>query len=426
MNRVLELKQKRGEVAQQAKDLIKLAQDQQRAMTTEESDKYDALLKDVVGFTRTLDAMTRETELDKALEDVKGAARERRGAGQGDEAKAEEREAFKEWLRGGEQFVDPERRSLLKPGLSSSTDFRPSAGQTRAAQSALTGSLGGYLVPQGFWSQVIEALKYYGGMFEAGCTIISTDMGNDLPIPVENDTSIMGQELAENSPETTQEKTFGQVVMKAYKYSSRMIAVPIELLQDSGVDIEGLIVRNLATRLGRIQNLRFTTGDGNGRPRGVTIDATEGVTAATGHTLDVIYDYLVGLKYSVNRSYRSNAKWMMGDAMLQVILKLKDSQGRPLILDYLNALQAGEPEKILGQPIVINNDMADPAANAKTILYGDFRNYWIRRVMNMLMMRLTERYAEAGQVAFLAFMRTDGRMVDAGTHPIKYYAQSAS
>ncbi len=337
-------------------------------------------------------------------------------------------EVFRTFLRFGPAAVSAELRQHLIPGNQYAPNFRASEmpQEFRAAQSELTGALGGYVGPQGFYPEVQTALKYYNGILQAGPTQITTSMGNDLPIPTSNDTSNEGQILGESSPETTLEIPFSQVIMKAFKYSTRLILVPIELLQDSGVDIQAYIVKQLGVRLGRITNRHFTVGTGTGQPRGVVIDATLGKAGTTGQTATVIYDDLVDLKYSVDRSYRQNGKWMMNDATLSYILKLKDQNLRPLILDYLQTLQAGEPEKILGQQLVVNPYMADMGVSAKSILYGDFSCYWVRWVMSLMMMRLTERYADAGQVAFLGFMRADGRMVDAGTHPLKYYQNAAS
>ena len=70
--------------------------------------------------------------------------------------------------------------------------------------------------------------------------------------------------------------------------------------------------------------------------------------------------------------------------------------------------------------------MAAMAANAKSILFGDFTRYYVRIVLGMQLMRLVERYADALQIGFLAFMRADGNLLDAGTHPIVYYSNSAT
>jgi HK97 family phage major capsid protein len=419
-NQILELKQKRTAAIGKASEILKrAAADSNRALTVEEQTEWDGHVNEATRYKETLDREERMAAMDTAIQETRGRAQEDTGIGAEEQA-----EIFRSWIRHGIDGVEPDRRSLLIRGSGTAYDFH--APQLRAAQSELTNNLGGYVVPQGFFAEVQEALKFYEGVMEAGPTVINTSMGNDLPIPTSDDTNNEGQILAESSPETTLAIPFDQVTMKAYKYSSRLILVPLELLQDSGVDIQAFIVKRLAERLGRILNRHFTLGTGVSQPRGVTLDATQGKVGANGQTASIIYDDLIDLKYSVNRSYRTNAKWMMADSVLTAILKLHDSNNRPLILDYLQTLQAGEPEKILGQQIVINGHMPDMGVSVKSILYGDFSTYWVRRVMSMLLMRLVERFAEAGQVGFLAFMRADGRMVDAGTHPIKYYQNAAS
>jgi HK97 family phage major capsid protein len=420
MNRILDLKQKRAAALTSAGAVLELAARENRATTAEENQTYDRAYAEALGFKETIDREERQTQVEKLVINSRQQRKEEQGAGDVDE----QREAFIEHIRWGNE-MDPELRSKLFVGSGSKLDFGKS--EKRAAQSAVTGNVGGYVVPQGFYAEVITALKYYSGMMEVGPTIIDTSMGNDLPVPTSNDSSNTGAILAESSPETSLEIPFGQVIMKAYKYSSRLILVPIELLQDAGVDIEAYVVKMLAIRLGRILNTHFTSGSGTSQPRGVLADAVTGKTGAGGQVTTIIYDDIVDLKYSVNRSYRGNGRWMMNDSTLQYILKIKDQNLRPLILDYLTTLQEGEPERLLGQPLIVNNDMpalgttGSPAVGNQSLLYGDFSNYWVRRVMAMLLLRLVERFAEAGQVAFVAFLRMDGRMIDAGTHPIKAY-----
>jgi HK97 family phage major capsid protein len=71
-----------------------------------------------------------------------------------------------------------------------------------------------------------------------------------------------------------------------------------------------------------------------------------------------------------------------------------------------------------------NNDMASTlvAAN-KTVLFGDFSKYIVRRVRSIRLRRLVERYADTDQEGFVAFVRADGGLLDAGTHPVKYLIQ---
>jgi HK97 family phage major capsid protein len=114
---------------------------------------------------------------------------------------------------------------------------------------------------------------------------------------------------------------------------------------------------------------------------------------------------------------------MMSDTALKLVKKLKDGIGRPL---WMPGLAVKEPDTINSYPYVINQDMATPAASAKPVVFGDFTNYFMRRVAGVQVLRLTERFADSNQVAFLAFQRWDGQLIDAGTHPVKYLQNSAS
>jgi HK97 family phage major capsid protein len=323
--------------------------------------------------------------------------------------------AFGAYLRFGVDGLSAEQKQIMRA--------RFQQGDIRAAQTVTT-SGGGYLVPQGFSGQLEEALKSFGGMLEAA-EIVNTESGNPLPWPTVNDTGNVGELLGINTAAASQDFSFGQVNLNAYKYSSKIVLVPIELLQDSAFDLNAFVARKLAERIGRIWNTHFTVGTGSGQPNGVVTAATSGKVGTTGQTTSVIYDDLVDLFHSVDPAHRASkgCRFMLNDASLKVIKKIKDSQGRPL---WQAGLAGGTPDMILDKPYTINQDVATMAANAKSILFGDFSKYKIRRVMDTTVLRLTERYAEFGQVGFIAFSRADGNLIDAGSHPVTYYANSAT
>jgi HK97 family phage major capsid protein len=66
------------------------------------------------------------------------------------------------------------------------------------------------------------------------------------------------------------------------------------------------------------------------------------------------------------------------------------------------------------------------AANAKSVLFGNFQNYFIRDIApSMQMMVLRERYADYLQVGYIAFLRSDGNLISAAS-PIVVYSNSAT
>ena len=126
---------------------------------------------------------------------------------------------------------------------------------------------------------------------------------------------------------------------------------------------------------------------------------------------------------------------MFSDAMLKILKKLVDGNNRPLWQAGLTAsfgegaavdLLAAKPT-ILSHPYIINQDMAVPAANAYSILFGDLSLYKCRKIGNgATIMRLTERYADYLQQGFLGWLRSDMQLLNAGTNPICVGQQSST
>lgn len=297
----------------------------------------------------------------------------------------------------------------------------------RNTMSVGTSAQGGYTVPTEVATAVADALKAFGGM-RSCAEVFRTAAGNDINFPTSDGTSETGELIGENTTATGADPSFGVATLKTYKFSSKIVAVPFELLQDSSIDMEAFIRGRLAQRLGRITNTKFTVGTGTGEPNGVVTAASSGKVGTTGQTATVIFDDLVDLVHSIDPAYRNlgNCKFMMNDASLKVIRKLKDTAGRPIFLPGYDGLGKAMPDTVLGYPIVINQDIATMAANAKSILFGDFTFYKIRDVMDMQMFRFDDSaYIKLGQIGFLAWMRSGGNFVDVGG-AVKYYANSAT
>jgi HK97 family phage major capsid protein len=314
------------------------------------------------------------------------------------------------------------QRSGLELGnnrLSFKLNAKAPKNQSEARAQSLTAAAGGYTVPQGFINQLEASLLAFGGMREVA-TILRTAEGNDLPIPTVSDHSNVGAILAENTQVAEQDVTFGQITLKAYKYSSKLIRVSAELLQDSAIDLESFIGGALGERVARVLNSHFTIGTNSSQPQGI-IASGAGVTAASATA--ITYGELVDLQHSVDPAYRGNAKFMMHDSTFKAIRKLLDGQNRPI---FQPDITAASPGTLLGSPIVINQDCATIAASAKAVFFGDFSKYLIRDVQDFTLLRLEERYADYHQVGFVGFSRHDGRILDAGTDPIKHLVMAAA
>lgn len=292
----------------------------------------------------------------------------------------------------------------------------------RNAMSTTTPAEGGYTVPAEIAAMVIDKLKAYGGMREVA-EIISTESGNALNFPTSDGTAEVGEIVGENAAATLGETTFGTIPLNVFKYSSKKIALPVELIQDSAIDVIAFVVDRLAARIARIQNTHFTVGAGTTLPDGIMLKAATGVTGATGTTLTVTYDSLVDLKHSVNRAYRANAKYMMNDLSVAIVSKLKDTTGRPI---WVPSVDVGAPDTLLGHAVQTNDDVAVMAANAKSIAFGDLSKYMIRDVAGSTSLRRFDdsAFALLGQVGFCGWTRSGGNLVD--TAAVRVYVNSAT
>lgn len=411
-----------------ADEIVARVTTEDRAFTDVEQKELTELQDKIVELGKRSDLIKRQAEVGGKLEEPgKGKTQRENGKPGGERAEtdadgeAAENEkryakAFGLYIRSGMGALSDEQRSSLQRGFATLPADAPEVRD----MSAVTGQTGGFTVPQGFITNIEVAMKDFSGIRKTKATIMPTGAGNDIPYPTVNDTNNEGEQVEENQATTQQDPTgFGQVMFKSYLFSSKLVLVPIQLLQDTVIPIEGLLARLLGERLGRITNRRFTSGTGANQPQGMVTGSVLGKTAAGGAA--VTYDELVDLQHSVDPAYRQGAEWMFHDLTFAALRKLKDSDGRPIWMPAMNSgMAGGAPGLLMDAPYAINNHMDVMASGKKSILWGQMSKYHIREVRQVVLVRLAERYAEKFQVGFFAFLRADGRIVDAGANPIKH------
>ena len=295
-------------------------------------------------------------------------------------------------------------------------------GEVRA-QTVGTTTAGGYTVPQGFLPEIIRSMLAWGPMTDPTLVReIVTATGNPLPIPTTNDTSKVGVLLAEATAATSEgDVVFGQKQLDAYKYSSGPIQVSMELLQDSAFDMNALLFDLMSERLGRILNSELTTANGSSKPNGVMNATTLGKTAASATA--VTADELIDLYHSVDPAYRASPScvFMFRDATLANIRKLKDGENRYLI-DGLRDGAGVINIAGIAVPYRVNQAMPAMTTGLKSIAFGDFKKYAVRRV-NDITIKRSDDFAFTTDVAtFLGLARYDGELLD--TAAIKHLVQA--
>lgn len=411
MSRINQLREQRSTLAKAVRNALEQAPG--KLWTAEHQKTYDENLAEIERIDAEVKRIedTAKLEADDRFDDALAAVEKDR-AKKGAKIDPTSPEAVTAaWLRGGERALSAEQARAFSNTMSTTT-----------------GSEGGYTVPTTIAANLIEALKLYGGMREVAESF-STASGNDMSYPSTDGTSEIGEIVAQNVAAATADISFGTVPLVVYKFGSKVFTIPIELLQDSVIDVVGLVNRRASERIGRAQNQYFTTGSGTNQPWGIVPRATLGKTGTTGQTLTVTYDDLVDLEHSCDPAYRKlGCSYMMNDASVKVIRKLKDSQNRPLYLPAVGPALAGaksEVATINNYPVIVNQDVAVMAANAKSIVFGCLDKYKIRDVLQISLFRFEDSaFMSKGQVGFLAWARAGGNLTD--TAAVKYYANSAT
>jgi len=288
-------------------------------------------------------------------------------------------------------------------------------------------SLGGFTVPEGLMEQIDIALAF----FNTGrnyATVIASPDGREKPHPTVNDSDERGERVDENIEANQGDITFGQVLTKPKLYSSKYIPVSIQLMQDSNENMDALVTRLVAERISRIQSDEFATGSGVGDvPEGIATAALDSTVVLSGSNKPTAND-LLDLKYSVDRAYRQIGHgFLMHDTVLGGIRGLggAETDGRLL---WQPSLAFGEPSTIDGDPYFLNNSLDTTLLTGRPLLYGQLNKFKIHDVAGpgMVIRRLDEIRALQHQVVFLGFMRSDCRLIDAGSGPVKYALQAAA
>ncbi len=271
-----------------------------------------------------------------------------------------------------------------------------------------TAAEGGYLVPDEFERKLIESLDE-NNIFRRLATVIRTDNGT-LKIPVVSSKGTAAW-LDEEAAFTATDDVFSQVTLGAYKVG-RLVKISDELLADSAFNMSNYLANSIGRSIGMKEEEAFLNGTGatGTQPTGLlaaTGGADTGVTAASETAITA--DELIDMQHSVKAPYRGKAVWIMNDATVKLIRKLKlTGTGEYL---WQPSLVAGVPDRILGNPVYTSQYMPTAAAGKKVMLFGDMSYYWVADRGQRVLKRLNELYAANGQVGFLGWHRVDGKLV---------------
>ena len=409
-NTIKEAREQRAKLEADLKSWSEDVKTNKKELTEDEWKKWDQMIDDSRALREHIERLEKKEADEKRL--AEEIFKENIKEPEEKDLKKAQEEAFSRFLKVGTRGLNENERSIVEKLWTENPDVRTAQGTT-------SGAVGGYLIPEGFSNNLERAmLPYLAGL--QYFTTLTTATGNDLPWPTLDDTSNEGEQIDENptSDVSEQAMTFGQQILKAFTYTSKMITVSVQLLQDSAFNLDSLIQSIAGERLGRILNSKFTNGTGTTTIAGILHGATD--SAITGVADDALTrDNILDLMYSVNADYRQRGIFMIADATEKIVRKLAfgSADDRPL---WQASMREGAPDTIEGKPYFVNNKMTGPSAGAYSIAFGDMKKYIIRKVKGNTLVVFREKYMSKLQVGYMIYCRYDGQLLDAGQHPVKY------
>lgn len=381
MKKVLEMREKRAKAWDAAKAFLD-ARVKDGVLSSEDNATYEKMVADVDAMARQIAIEEDRVARDAAMAQPTSSPLTSKPIGENTaqirpRASSEYREDFSRVLRG-----KPMLHNVMSEGVDAD---------------------GGYTVPEEFENQIITGLEE-ANVIRVVAKLITTSVERKIPIAATHSTA---QWTAENAAYTESDPTFGQKTIDAFKLTD-LVKVSIELLQDSMFDIESYLANEFSRAFGVAEEEAFCIGTGSGQPTGIFTanGGTVGVTAGSATAISV--DNIIDLIYALKSSYRRNGVFILRDATVSLLRKLKDGNGVYL---WQPSVQSEQPDRLLGYPLYTSPYAPAVAAGALPIAFGDFNNYWIADRMGRTVQRLNELYAGNGQIGFLGTERVDGKVI---------------
>ncbi|MEO0422604.1 MAG: phage major capsid protein [Pseudomonadota bacterium] len=431
VKRLRELKGKRNKIDTELRTVYDGAEKEDRGFNADEKQTWDNLHQARSDLDQRIEAT--ESMMDEArayAQDVDdyardeygeagdrnpsgriGPSQERSANGQPPaDPEARVRDAFNVFLRGGITACNEEQRNIMMQRAGAVPD------EVRA-QGTTPDTAGGYAVTEESAGRIVLGMQDYDAIGALagqpnGPMLYPTATGALLPVPKDDDFQV-GEQLAENAQASQSDQTLGIINYLSYIFTSKIIRVSFNLLQDANINIMQYLEGKGAERLGRILSSRHAIGGGPSAPtptiEGLTIGAAAGVDAVSATAFT--YEELLDLKHEVDPAYRRmGPRWVFNDNTLKVLkLFTETDSGRPL---WQPNIALGEPPTIDGDQYVVDQDMPDIATGTVPVVYGALSRYGVRAVRGIEMLRFAEKYADSLQVGFLFWTRRDARVED--------------
>lgn len=382
MDKILEMRDKRARLWNDAKAFLDSHTDGDGKLSAEDAAAYEKMEADVVEMKKAIDRLERQAAIDRELDKPTSKPI----TNQPENAKP----------AGGFRATDEYKQDML---TAMRTRFRNISNVLQEGND----QQGGYLVPVEYDNRLIDVLNEENIM-RSLATKITTSGEHKINIAA---TKPAAAWIEEGGALTFGEATFDQIMMDAYKLHVA-IKVTEELLYDAAFNLEGYIIDQFGKALANAEEDAFLNGDGKGKPMGVFDTTNGGQYNTTTSTANIAADDIINLVYTLKRPYRKSAAFITNDKTLASLRKLKDNNGAYL---WQPALTAGEPDRLFGYAIHTSQFAPEAAAGKPAMAFGDFSYYNIGDRGSRSMQELKELFAGNGMVGYVMKERVDGRLI---------------
>jgi len=188
------------------------------------------------------------------------------------------------------------------------------------------------------------------------------------------------------------------------------IRVPRALLEDSAYPLSQKLSEWASQEFALDEDEQFLVGSGIAKPQGILPNSANALSLTeviTGHATELQVEGLIGLRYGVARQYRQGAVYLMNDTTASVVAKMLDGTGRPI---WQPAFTEGEPDRLLGYPVLTSEALPDIAASAYPIIFGNLMGYQIADRVGMSVLRDETTHSEEDIVKFVFRRRLGGQV----------------
>ena len=382
MDKILELRDKRAKLWEDAKNFLDTHTDEDGKLSAEDAATYEKMEADVVDMKKAIDRLERQAAIDRELDKPT--------------SKPIVNEPQKAKALGGFRATDEYKQDML---TAMRTRFRNISNVLQEGND----QQGGYLVPAEYDKRLVDVLNEENIM-RSLATKITTSGEHKINIAA---TKPAAAWIEEGGALTFGDATFDQIMMDAYKLHVA-IKVTEELLYDAAFNLEGYIIDNFGKALANAEEDAFLNGDGKGKPMGIFDTKQGGQYGTTTTAASIGADDIINLVYNLKRPYRKNAAFITNDKTLAALRKLKDNNGVYL---WQPALTAGEPDRLFGYAIHTSQFAPEATAGKAAMAFGDFSYYNIGDRGSRSMQELKELFAGNGMVGYVMKERVDGRLI---------------